>query len=431
MDNKPRLLAFFDRATIQVWRALSSPYADVVLGAVGVCLSIGWGLVSFIREPLAGVALHTLAQAVWEVRALRAMAVCLGALACWRLISLLVPGWVPPPRQRSTASENSRLHLERFPSPEFWRSADFALCRMVLTPQGRLMVLQKRRGLSRLNILLPLGLFLFWGATGLQAGLGAYSAPSPLLLGHQQPLLPGEKTSATLDELYVTAKGGSVDWLEALLTVRQGDHIVGISHLRERQPWVTGRVTLFVAGHGPAVRLCAFGAQGESEERLLLSPLANGQGPQTVVRLAFAGQQEHQVALPSHNLIVRLVYYPPEIGGAGQGALWHAQALSGRDGQVLAEGFTQDRPLHLNVGQVRVVSVPEYYILLGAERRVAQPLFAVGAICILTGLAARFLWPPRFVWLAVRQEGEAWLGEVRATDLALVNAVHRIVGDER
>lgn len=429
MGEAPRRLAFLDRAVASLWRAFGSTYVDAALGAVGVSLGAVWLILSFAREPLAGTDLHTLAQAVWMVRPVRAAAVGVATLACWRLLGLLSPAWVSPPRLRSATSIRF-LHLESLPRAECWRSVGLAPCRTFHTPQERLIILRRYGGADCWSILLPLGLLFLLGALALQAGWGRHTAPAPLLLGHSLPLLESEEAYVTLDELDVLPKGANLARLEAHLSLRKDDQILGGLDLRRGPSRTIRGVTLYLTGYGPAMRLRAFKQGGESEQPLLLLPLANSQEPQAVVRLAFIGQQEHQVALTSHRLVVRLIYYPAESGEPEQAALWHVQALSGQDGQILAEGFANDQPLHLVVRQVRFVAAPEYYILLSAERRVAQPLFAIGALFSLIGLIARFLWPPRLVWLGLRQEGEVWVGEVRTTSPSLLNAVRQALSEQ-
>ncbi len=431
MERKSRFFAPAERAMTALWRALCSPYADGVLGGLWVGVAILWGVLSYGREPLAGADLHGLAQAVWATRGGRAVAVLLGGVACLRLVSILAPWWAPPPR-RATRTPHHTVPLAHPPTEEAWRKVGLALAKALPVPEGLLLIAQSRTRLRCARALLPLGVLVFIGALGVQAALGAHSAAQPLLLGHRAPLPFQGGCEVGLDEIRAMPKGKGLAWVEADITCWKGSEALGSLMIRKGRPRALGRLAFYLSGYGPAVRLSAYrqGA-GDREEVLPLLPLANGQGAQPLVRVGFAGEEEQQVALPAQNLIVRLVYYPPEPHASGQGAVVHVQALSGRDGQVLAEEFVRQGAVQFSVGPVRLVAAPEYYILLGAERRAAQPLFIIGVLAGLAGLVARFLWPPRLVWLALRQEGEGWLGDLRASDPGLEQrALQALAGEE-
>jgi len=410
-------MALAERGMAVLWRALCSVYADIVLGAVWAGLAAVWVLLSFVREPLAGADLHALAQAVWLARVGRVMAVLVGGVALLRLIGFLIPWWVPPPRR---SPNPGLLRIAHPPSDAEWRQAGLSVIKALPTPGGTLMVARPHARVWQGGMLLPVGLVLLIGAFGVQAAFGGHSAILPLLLGHRLPLaLPGG-FEVGLEEIRVMPKGTSLAWVEADITLWEGETPLGSRTIREWRSRRVEHLTFYLRGYGPAARLSAFqqGA-GDREEVLPLLPLSNGGGYQQVVRVGFAEEEEQQIALPAQNLIVRLVHYPPEPNVPDQGAFLHVQALSGRDGQVLAEGFVRQSPLCLAVGPVRLMVAPEYYVLLGAERRVAQPLFALGLFAGALGVLARFLWPPHLVWLGLRQEGDAWLGDLRASDPAL------------
>jgi hypothetical protein len=114
-------------------------------------------------------------------------------------------------------------------------------------------------------------------------------------------------------------------------------------------------------------------------------------------------QQERLLAAPDVGLIIRLVHYPSLPAQGIQRRALHVQVLRGRDGQVLDERLLTETG-HVAANGVTVDAAFEYYAMLRAESEPELVLALTGGSLILLGLVAMVAWPPRGIWVAMRQE---------------------------
>jgi len=201
----------------------------------------------------------------------------------------------------------------------------------------------------------------------------------------------------------VPGAGGAVTELASTLSLAGG--AAGTVRVDMGRRARAGDLALYQIGYGPAARVAA---RGREDQALRLQSMVFDPEPRTVARVSFSGrQQEHLLAVPQANMVVRLVHYPSLAARGISRPVLHVRVERGIDGLSLAEEFlTEGR--QLTVDGVTLDIDFEYYVVMRAAREPHLPMAALGAALALLGVISFVAWPARRAWVAVRgREGAA------------------------
>lgn len=290
--------------------------------------------------------------------------------------------------QRSLATYHYRLE----PWPHASREDEQGHCALAVQPWPR----------RALAACLPLGLLLLLVAGALLWAQGQVVTSPPLVLGEAARLPPPLALRVSLQELQLLQVPERAPWLaQAALALGSESApqmltLHGTGPVRYAGHWVN------VAAELPAVRIVALDATGAGLE---LYPMVGSHPAGLVQRLAFVGQEEHLLAVPQANLLLRAT----AVGDVAPCCI-QIQALDGRDGALRAEAFVA-APEDLAVGDITVRVTPERALLLAFWRLPGLWLAPLGlALAIVGACAARRAGPPAFaLGLVHAPERDRWI----------------------
>ncbi len=403
------------RAPEALWRVLAGSLVLPGLGALLVlCLlaAAAWpALRPGVRHALAPgetclawKALHP--ALTWGLRAL------LGALVLASLVRLaddLLPAWRP----LGEALLVAEVAADATAGAALWDRVRAGVRRLGYelranpepgAPEGRcaLVALPLIRRLAAAG--LYLGVLLLLDAAGILWRQGWVSASAPLLLGDAVQVGPPVSLAAQLDELQLLPEPQAGLGLAAA-TVLLGDSG------GEMEPVVLlpGRAVRYGGGwvalfrEISSARFVALDANGMGLE---LYPMVGSRPAAYVQRVAFATAEEHLLAAPDANLLVRAVL----LEEAEAPARIQVQALDGRDGSLRGEAFVAE-PTDLAIGEVTVRIVPERALVLGFWHLPGLWLAAAGALLSVVGVIVRCIVRPcrQAVGIAHAPELGRWL----------------------
>jgi hypothetical protein len=415
-----------ERALEGVWRVLAHPHLDWALWGACLLAAIALSTWPAARSLLGKDATRwSWAEGLWPFRATRVAAALVAAVAALRLLAVILPGWDPAPRHPRhvgafvLAAEDASAALAQV---EAALRGMGLVARQRAARDGVQALSARRRGLAAYTpALASLGLMLAVAAGCVQSAVGWGSDPIALLpeqrvsLGAHTALLAQLEGAPSAWDAS-TGSGGAT----SVLSLWEGDRPVGAARLGRWHPWFRDGLLIRQVGQGPALHLSVRDASGAAPALLWLT---ERQSAEPLAYLQFsAEQQEQQVALPSANLVLRLVYYPQGANDAAPTPHFRAEALSGRDGRVLGE-LVFSSEADWQVTGLRVVMAPARYIVLQVTRPAGLPLAAVGLALGLMGLAASRIWPAQRLWLAMVGQDGRWRGQVASSSAALAEGM--------
>lgn len=389
----------------EAWRILASRRLTIAVLVVALAVSI-IGIVSS-SSPSSVDRLASLRSPTS-----RLAAVGLGALAAVSLVRLLqawVVGWgVAAPRDAVV-----RLHEVPWTVDEAWREVGSALAVAGLRLErggnrgDARLGLARRSGLpGRLGGAFYLGLLLMIVASLVARWWGWAGEPVELALGETRVLGRNGELTARLEQIEIMPDAdGAVRELASTLSLVDGDGAADSVRVDMGRRARAGDLALYQLGHGPAARVAA---RGDGDRALRLQSMVLDPEPRTVARVSFSGrQQEHLLAVPQANMVVRLVHYPSLAARGISGPVLHVRVDRGIDGRSLAEEFlTEGR--QLIVDGVTLDIRFEYYVVMRAAHEPHLPIAALGAALVLLGVIGFAAWPERRAWVAVQaREGAA------------------------
>ncbi len=399
---------------IEVWRLLASRRVTII-ALVLVLVAAIIGLFSSAAQPavdMASPALWAGSGPSFGSRWYTAVGLgALGGLSLVRLVQSWLAGWGPAaPRDAEV-----RLHEVPWAVEEAWREVSAILStaglRLERASRGGNAWLgcARRPGLwGRLAGAFYLGVLLILAAGPVARWWGWTGEPVELSLGDTHAFGPNGELMMRLGEIQVTpGHGGTITRLASTLaTAGGGDHPIRLRVDTGRRARIAG-LAMYQLGGGPAARVAA---HREGSGILQLQLMAQDPAPRSVVRVRFSGrQQEHLLAVPQANMVVRLVHYPSLAARGIPGPVLHVRIERGIDGLSLAEEFlTEGR--QVQVADVTLDIGLEYYVIMRAAREPHLPLAALGAAALLAGMFGLVAWPERCAWVAVQaREGAATL----------------------
>jgi hypothetical protein len=394
-----------------LWRALASRRLTIALLIVALAVS-ATGVIASSRMPdgVPAPSYHGVAPAAlasWPEpasTASRLAGVGLGALAALSLVRLLqswVPGWAAPPPEGAEL----RLHQVPWTVDEAWEEADAAVSAAGLRLERLCedgdvrMGVARRSGLrGRLGGASYLGVLLLLAASLVARWSSWAGEPIELALGETHAFGQRGELQARLEEITIIpgVDGGVARLTSTLGLAGAADSELRIDTLRRAS---VGGLALYQLGYGPAVRVAAFDGAGQP---LRLQAMATDPEPRTVARFRFSGrQQEHLLAVPEANMVVRMVHYPSLEARGIAGPVLQVRVERGIDGLPLADEFlTEGR--RLAIGGVTLDIGLEYYVVVRAAREPHLAVAALGAALVVLGVLGRGIWPERRVWVAVQ-----------------------------
>jgi hypothetical protein len=397
----------------EVWRILASRRLTIIVLVVALTASIV-GILSPFEAPSVGAQAPGYrgvgpAPPLWGTGtslASRLAGVGLGVLAALSLVRLLqvwVTGWgAAAPREAEV-----RLHEVPWGIEEAWGQAGSALAVAGLrlergSSRGDTWLgLARSAGLpGRLGGAFYLGVLLILAAGLVAHWWGWAGEPVELALGETRALGPDGDPTVRLEQIEVVpGADGTVAGLTSTLAAVEGDGGADSVRVSMGRRSRLADLALYQLGYGPAVRVVARDTGGNA---LRLQPMVLDPEPRTVARVSFSGrQQEHLLAVPQANMVVRLVHYPSLTARGIPGPVLHVRVERGIDGLSLAEEFlTEGRQLW--VGDVTLDIGFEYYVVIRAAREPHLPLAALGAALIVLGVIGFVAWPERRAWVAIQ-----------------------------
>jgi len=397
----------------EVWRAVASRRLAIVVLAAALAVSVA-GVVASSRLTEAarvpgyyGVA--PLLAMPWGEGASpgsRLAGVGLGAIAALSLVRLLqawVVGW------GATVPRGAQVRLHEVPwgVEETWREVGAALAATGLRLESASargdarLGLARRSGLAgRLSGAFYLGVLLLLAASLVAQGWGWAGEPVELALGETRAFGEHGEVTARLEQIEITpTSDDGIPSLASTLRLSREGNVAGDVRVNTLRRASAAGLALYQLGYGPAARVAARGTDGAA---LRLQSMAQDPEPRTVARISFSGrQQEHLLALPEANMVVRMVHYPSLEARGIAGPVLHVRVERGIDGLSLADEFlTEGRQLRIN-GITLDIDF-EYYVVVRAAREPHLPIAALGATMVLLGMIGFVAWPDRRVWVAVR-----------------------------
>lgn len=231
-----------------------------------------------------------------------------------------------------------------------------------------------------------------------------------LALGETRPLGQEDSLALRLERIEIFPNAGeNSPVVRSSLSVLQGSRVEDEILLRQGRPQQYQGLSFYQVGLGPAARITARTASGEVMD---IQSLVGDTALQRSIRVRFSGQQqEHQVALPDADMVLRMVQYDSLPQQGYRGSVLHAQLLRGTDGQLLDEQFLTANGA-VSSGGVSVDVGLEYFVSVRAQREPALPLLAIAGILVALGLLGLVLWPPRRAWLVVEECAQGSLCQV-------------------
>lgn len=342
-------------------------------------------------------------------------------VALWQMLNLWFPSWATPPGHRTSA------HWLTFScsGAEAWRRLEqaFALVGRKLVyvrgadavrgaepgggteSEGRpraILAVAERTGLPRwMAGLYYLGLLLLVVAVVIGQRWSWTSPRLDLALGETRPLEQGDSLALRLERIEIFPGSGEDDpEIRSSFSVLQGASVEDEIVLRQGRPKEYRGLRIYQVGLGPAARVAARNAAGEA---VTIQSLVGNTALQRSIRVRLSGQQqEHQLALPDADMVLRMVQYSslPQLGYAGN--VLHAQLLRGADGQLLEEQFLTSNGAISSSG-ISVDIALEYFISVRAQREPELPLLALAGALVAGGVVGLALWPPQRAWLMVEE----------------------------
>lgn len=343
---------------------------------------------------------------IFRSRPFRVLLAIVAATALLRSLQTIVPSWSSPPQTRGLVSHEIRLPCELGSA---WPKASqaFATVGQDLTApveaHGAQYGFARRVGIKRwFPGIFYLGLLVFLFASVVQWRYGWVGPRIDLALGETRSLGGRAGLDARLDQIELLPRpDGTIRRFNSRVALLRDSVEEAALTLRLDRRAVHSGISLYQLGFGPAVRLSARRADGES---LQIHRMLGDTTPARTLRVRFTDeQQERLLAAPEAGLVIRLVYYPSLPAQGIRGRALHVQVLRGRDGQLLTERLLAD------AGRVAANGVTldlafEYYAVLRAEGEPDLAFALTGGSLMLLGIAAFVAWPPRGVWMAMRQE---------------------------
>ncbi len=325
-----------------------------------------------------------------------------------RLFHHCLPSWIRPPSGR-TSSFLLTLHCD---STEAWRRITRALAPAGLRLSRRIRTrdleyaVARRTGLSRaFPGLFYLGVLVLLLATLVGWRFGWRGAEIELVLGETRVLDRRANLAVRLDEIeFLPGKEGTMRRFDSRLSLLGSSKSPQRVTVGQGQRAAWGGLSLYQLGYGPAVRVTVEDEQGRP---LNVQRVIGDTAPRRVLRERFSGQQQEQLlAVPEADLLLRLLHYPTLPGQGIPGRALHVQVYRGADDQLVAEQFL-DAAGRVIANDLAIDLAFEYYVALRIEKEPELPFALVGGVLVLLGTIGFFAWPPREVWIAVREaEGD-------------------------
>ena len=343
---------------------------------------------------------------VFGSRPFRILLAIVAATAFLRALQILVPSWNSSPPTWGLISHEVRLPYD---VGDAWAKVSQAFSTVgqdligPIESRGVRYFCVRQIGIKRwFPGVFYVGVLVFLFASVVRWRCGWVGPRIDLALGETRPLGGRAGLEARLDQVeIVPRKDGTIDKFNSRIALlREGEEKATLA-LRLDSRAVYAGVSIYQLGFGPAVRLSARGADGEA---LWLHRMLGDTTRARTLRVRFTDeQQERLLAAPDVGLIIRLVQYPSLPAQGIQGRALHVQILRGRDGQVLDERLLTETG-HITANGVTVDAAFEYYAVLRAESEPELLVALTGGSLMLLGIAALVAWPPRGIWVAMRQE---------------------------
>lgn len=426
-----KLVSALGRAEGVAWGAITSSYADTGLLAALLIVTLIGGLVPQAEpdlqigslryqewrgqlQPLWRASGDTLERLglfrAFHSRLFYLLIALVAVVATLRLASLWIPSWVPMPPlganvQRFVLADNEA---------NVWTKLAFALREARLTikyqghHEGTHYAVAQRAGPARwMPGLLYLGVLALLVASAVERRFGWVGPRLDLVLGETRLYDRENGLAVRLEQIDLLPLPNGV-WrrFDSHLSLIRGANVERELVLGLSQRAMYQDLAFYQLGFGPAVRLSAQKASGES---LGIAQTVGDRSVQRVVRLRLLGrQQEQSLAIPEADRVARLVHYPSFPAHGSSGRALHVQLLKGSTGEVEAEQFLSQNG-RIEARDIRLDVAFEYFVTLRAEREPGLPLAALGGTLVLLGLVGHFLWPPYYVWLIVHPEAQRCL----------------------
>lgn len=421
-----------------LWQGLTSPYALLAVTLVAFALAVLGGL-WFHRQPgdSAGEIAATsrpgslLARggwlanlyASWGLLAIfdswlgQVFMAVVALVALWQLLYVWFPSWARPPRR---LARTCLLTLSCSPM-EASRRLEWAFAlggrRLIpirgtnterieppanVSPSRALLAVAERGGLARwLSGFFYLGVLLLILAILVSRRWSWQSPRLDLALGETLPLEQEGSLALRLDRIEIFPAVGSDDLeMRSLFSLLRGARVEDEVALRQNNPREYQGLHIYQVGLGPAARVTASNPVGEA---MAIQPLVGDTALQRSIRVRFSDQQqEHQLAVPDADIVLRMVHYPSLPQQGFRDSVLHAQLLRGTDGQLLQEQFLTENAT-ISSGGVSVHIALEYFVSVQAQREPELPMLAVAGVCLAAGIFGLVLWPPRRAWVMVEE----------------------------
>ncbi len=238
--------------------------------------------------------------------------------------------------------------------------------------QGHCVLATRPAGRRLLAASLPLGLLLVLVAWALLWRQGLVVTSPTLALGDSAQLPAPLSWQVSLQELQLLYQPSRGPWLsQAILAVGE-DQLT----LTPRRPVRHDGYWVALAAELPGLRVVALDDAGTGLE---LYPMVSNRPVGLVQRLAFVGQEEHLLAVPGANLLLRAT----AVGDVAPCCI-QLQALDGRVGTLRAQLFVS-QPTELSVGEVTLQLTPERALVLAFWRLPGLGLGLLGLALVLLG----------------------------------------------
>jgi hypothetical protein len=427
------IIVSIDRFIQRIWRIAVSPGLALALMGLLLAACVMGGLLPrraantpFVTALLAEPTTHAETSppgqrppalpSIPDIYSSRAMGLLFGlaaGVALLRMLATWVPSWMsPPPRQVTVwvARLPGDLAAAQSTLAQALSAVHMAMARQIDMPGGRIVAARRMGGSRWLPGLAYLGLLALLTAGWTARHTAWQSAPQALVLGQTRPLRPDREMTVRLEEIELRPRADGQGIASAIGRVV-------LTHT-DREDWLevaphrparSGALGLYMVGLGPAVRLSARNAAGQS---LSIAPPGDtpstGETQHPWVRVPLVpGESERLLAVPEAGIIVRLLSRPGQDGRASTSGEVLAQVLRGADGRILQE--------EVLTGSVRIAMdgatldlTSEYYVMMRAEYEPELPLAAIGSGLLLAGLLGLVWAPPRGVWATLQESDEGY-----------------------